>query len=282
MRIPLSVRFFLSAFVVLLICLPGAKISAEAASLPHVKVDLVAEDQWITPGGRTLVAFYFQLERGWHIYWLNPGDSGEPPRVQWRLPAGLSAGEIEWPAPQRLGNATVVDFGYEDTVTLLVAINASRSLRTDQPAHFIADLKVLVCKEVCIPGGVQVSLTLPVKSTPPEVDARSVPLFIAGRGSMPRKPPQNWEFSVRDRKDSFLLTAKVGQPPARALFFPLEESQIDNSAPQKIVLQAVGFELTLRKSDQLLKPIKRLRGVLEISANRAYMIDVAVIGDPGN
>jgi hypothetical protein len=37
-----------------------------------------------------------------------------------------------------------------------------------------------------------------------------------------------------------------------------------------------GFRLTLRKSDQLLKPIKRLKGVLELSTNQTYVIDVAV------
>ncbi len=39
---------------------------------------------------------------------------------------------------------------------------------------------------------------------------------------------------------------------------------------------ATGFQLTLKKSDQLLAPIKRLEGVLEISANQTYVIDVAV------
>jgi hypothetical protein len=39
---------------------------------------------------------------------------------------------------------------------------------------------------------------------------------------------------------------------------------------------AGGFQLSLRKSDQLLKRIKRLKGVLELSANQTYVIDVAV------
>jgi len=81
---------------------------------------------------------------------------------------------------------------------------------------------------------------------------------------------------VSDQKDSFLLTAKVGRQTTRAIFFPLEESQIDNSAAQKIVPIATGFQLTLRKSDQLLKPITRLKGVLELSANQMYVIDEVV------
>jgi thiol:disulfide interchange protein DsbD len=140
------------------------------------------------------------------------------------------------------------------------------------------ELKVLVCREICIPGKTQISLALPIKSMPPELDTRTSELFAVARRSLPRRPPDGWEFHVSDQKDSFVLTAKIGREATRATFFPLEESQIDNAAPQKIVPVATGFQLTLRKSDQLLKPIGRLKGVLELSANQTYVIDV-VVGD---
>jgi thiol:disulfide interchange protein DsbD len=251
---------------------------ASAASIPHGTVDLVAESQWITPGSQTYFGLNFQIEKGWHIYWVNPGDSGQPPRVEWRLPAGLIAGELEWPAPRRLGTSTIVDFGYDDVVTLLVPMRASSTLPTNQAVQLGADMRVLVCREICIPGKTRISLALPIKSMPPELDTRTSELFTAARRSLPRRPPGGWEFHVSDQKDSFLLTAKIGRQTTRATFFPLEESQIDNSAPQKIVPAATGFQLTLRKSDQLLKPIRRLKGVLELSANQTYVIDV-VVGD---
>ncbi len=81
---------------------------------------------------------------------------------------------------------------------------------------------------------------------------------------------------MNNKTDSFILVANLGRKITRATFFPLAESQIDNSAPQVIVPAATGFALTLRKSDQLLKPIKRLEGVLELSADQTYLIDVAV------
>jgi thiol:disulfide interchange protein DsbD len=169
-----------------------------------------------------------------------------------------------------------VDFGYDDAVTLLVPIRVSSKLPTNQVVKLGADLKVLVCREICIPGKAQLSLSLPIKSTPPEVDARSSDIFTAARKSLPRKAPRDWEFIVSDQKDTFVLTAKVGRQTTRAIFFPLEESQIDNSATQKVVPVAAGFQLTLHKSEQLLKPIKRLKGVLELSANQATIIDVPI------
>jgi DsbC/DsbD-like thiol-disulfide interchange protein len=274
MKNPLEAPRFFSLFVLALLLAPA--IGASAASIPHGTVDIVAENQWITPGRQAYFGLNFRLDKGWHIYWLNPGDSGQPPRVEWHLPTGLSAGEIEWPAPQRLGNSTIVDFGYDDAVMLLVSMRASSTVATTEAVQLAGELKVLVCREICIPGKAQVSMALAIKSTPPEVDARSSGLFAAARKSLPQEAPRDWEFKVSDQKDSFVLTAKLDRQTARAIFFPLEESQVDNSAPQKIMPENGGFQLTLRKSDQLLKPITRLKGVLEFSANQAYVIDVAI------
>jgi DsbC/DsbD-like thiol-disulfide interchange protein len=275
---PIKLLRFFSRFLLVLILLPGAR--ASATSIPHGTVDFVAETQWITPGRQSYFGLNFQLEKGWHIYWINPGDSGQPPQVEWHLPAGLSAGEIEWPAPRRLGTSTIVDFGYDDAVMLLVPMRASSTMPANQAVQLGAELKVLVCREICIPGKAQILLSLPIKSMPPEADARNSELFTAARKSLPRKAPRDWEFNVSDQTDSFVLSAKLGQQTTRVTFFPFAESQVDNSAPQKAVPLATGFQLTLRKSDQLLKPIERLKGVLELSANQAYVIDVAVSSDP--
>jgi thiol:disulfide interchange protein DsbD len=274
MKNPVAGLLFFSIFMLVLILLPAPR--AVAATIPHGTVDLVAENQWIAPGRPAYFGLNFHLEKGWHIYWVNPGDSGQPPHVEWHLPAGLSAAEIDWPTPRRLGTSTIVDFGYEDAVMLLVPVRASSTLPANQTAQLGAELSVLVCREICTPGKAQVSLTLPIKSIPPEVDARVSELFTAARKSLPRRAPRDWEFNVSDQNDSFVLTAKLGRQTTRAAFFPLEESQVDNSAPQKVVPSATGFQLTLRKSDQLLKPIKRLKGVLELSSDRTYVIDVAV------
>ena len=81
---------------------------------------------------------------------------------------------------------------------------------------------------------------------------------------------------MNDAKDSFVLAANPGPRIRKAIFFPLAEAQIDNSAPQTLQPRATGFRLTLRKSDRLLKPIERLKGVLVLSGNHGYLIDVPV------
>jgi DsbC/DsbD-like thiol-disulfide interchange protein len=281
MRASASSRCFSTALTfafALLFCASGAQ--AADTPIPHGTVELVAENRWVTPGHGFSLGLHFQLEKGWHIYWVNPGDSGEPPRVTWQLPPGLSPGVIEWPVPRRLGTSGIVDFGYEDAVTLIVPVHTETSLAQQPSALLGAEIKVLVCREMCIPGKTQLSLTLPVNSLPPAPDMRTRELFAAARKDLPRPAPQNWKFTVDDTKDSFVLAANVAPQITQAIFFPLAESQIDNSAPQTLQPLAGGFRLTLRKSDRLLKPIERLKGVLVLSGNHAYLpaylIDVPV------
>jgi DsbC/DsbD-like thiol-disulfide interchange protein len=254
----------------------AAGAQGAATPIPHGTLELIAENRWVTPWHGFSLGLHFRLERGWHIYWVNPGDSGEPPRVTWQLPPGFSPGVIEWPAPRRLGTSSIVDFGYEDAVTLIVPVHAETSLAVQPLARLAAEIRVLVCREMCIPGRTQLSLTLPIKSQPPAPDVRTRELFAAARKDLPRTVPQNWKFSVNDAKDSFVLAANLGAQITQVIFFPLAEVQIDNSAPQILQPLPSGFRLTLRKSDRLLKPIDRLKGVLVLSGNHAYLIDVPV------
>jgi thiol:disulfide interchange protein DsbD len=249
---------------------------ASADVIPHGSVELISENQSISPGQQEYFGFSFELEKGWHIYWLNPGDSGQPPQFEWHLPRGFAHGEIEWPAPQRIGSSSIVDFGYEGSVVLLVPVRVSADIPSDGSEQIGVNLKVLVCREICIPGRARVSLNLPIKSNGPEVDTRNAKLFAAARQSMPKRPPSSWSFTAIDQTNSFVLVASLGSRSAGATFFPLEESQVDNSARQDFVPTAGGFRLTVPKSDQLLNPIKRLRGVLEFPNKAAYLLDVAV------
>ena len=58
----------------------------------------------------------------WHTYWKNSGDSGLPTQLTWTLPVGVLAGEIAWPAPQKLKIGSLTNFGYEGTVLLAVPL----------------------------------------------------------------------------------------------------------------------------------------------------------------
>src|SRR5580704_13155747 len=101
------------------------------ANTPHLTVTLLAEPKTLRPGEELWLGLRFQPEPGWHIYWQNAGDSGEPPRVEWRLPAGITAGSIEWPTPERLGKSPIVDYGYSGDTMLLTRLSVGREFQVD-------------------------------------------------------------------------------------------------------------------------------------------------------
>src|SRR5437868_12423648 len=117
-----SSRFFSLPLVFLLAIGFASVTRAQSFTASHAKVGLIAENNSLQPGQTAWVGVLFDLEKGWHIYWVNPGDSGEPPKIQWQLPPGFQAKEIRWPTPVHLGAGKVIDYGYEGRVLLPVPI----------------------------------------------------------------------------------------------------------------------------------------------------------------
>src|SRR5689334_9116933 len=67
------------------------------AESKHSTASLVLEDTAVPPSGQTRIGIRFKMDPEWHIYWQNPGDSGEPPKITWKLPPGVQMGALEWP-----------------------------------------------------------------------------------------------------------------------------------------------------------------------------------------
>lgn len=249
---------------------PNAIAQSRAAG-PHTTVTLLANRDGFA-GERLWIGLQFQMERGWHIYWVNPGDSGEPPKVQWQLPAGFHVGPIEWPAPEKLTAPSIVDYGYENEVVLVAPLTVPASAKNAERVTLAANVNWLVCKDICIPAKAHVALTLPAHGAQQDKASSSDTLFAETEKSLPHTAPANWKITAISEKDGFVLTVETGNRESAATFFPLEAEQIKNDAVQAATPFSRGVRLRLQKSDGLLKPIAQLRGVLELGPGRAYKI----------
>jgi DsbC/DsbD-like thiol-disulfide interchange protein len=242
----------------------------------HGSVQLIAEDESIKPGHESWVGVYFKLEPHWHIYWINPGDSGEPPRVEWNLPPGFQAGPLQWPYPARLVHPPLTDFGYEGEVLLAAPIHAPAQSRPDL-VTIAADVNWLVCRDVCIPATQHLAISFPMKTGTPQPDPRWHKLFTEMRARCPRPAPAGWKATARSSGDRFVLSINTGKPEARAIFFPLDPLQIEDAAPQEVSSFRTGVRMTLQKSEQLLKAIPALKGVVVLAPGRASVINAPVV-----
>jgi DsbC/DsbD-like thiol-disulfide interchange protein len=256
------VRFQRTLLAVYLISiLAGSCLGQSQVQSKHARVELLSQPS----RDGALMGIHFILEKGWHIYWINPGDSGQPPTLHWTLPTGATAAEIQWPQPERLQTSpSIADYGYKDDVLLLVPV---RFLAKNLKVDIALDAKWLICREVCLPD--HAHLTLSPAAASAGNQTRVAQLFTRTRALLPRTWPATWKVNAKSRKDDFVLTIISGRPLTRAEFFPLETGQIDNAARQRLTTTATGAKLMVQKSDLLLKPVPELRGVLVIN-HRAY------------
>ena len=246
---------------------------AESPADEHVKVELVSEEDALVPHRQLLVGIRFDLQEGWHMYWINPGDSGEPPRIEWTLPTGFGADSIQWPYPTRLSTPPFLDYGYEHQVLLPVVIRTPPGLTDGATEKIIANIHYLICREVCIPEKKQLVLELPVKGH--GTASSNAALFEATRRQLPKPIPAAWKISAFSAGDELRLGLKTGKVIASAQFFPLEPEQIENAAPQNVSATRGGLELRLKKSNHLLRPLSHIKGVIVV-AGTAYALDVPV------
>lgn len=252
-------------------------VGAQAAPASHARVDLVARDSTLEANRVAWIGVLFDLEKGWHIYWVNPGDAGEPPRIQWDLPTGFQAGGIRWPIPLRLATGALVDYGYEGRVLLTVPLQVPASYQPGARVTLGADVRYVICREVCIPAKSRVTLSLPSGTATPADAAGRLELFRRAQDGSPKTMPATWKVQATESNGRFMLTVQTGTPETKAVFFPLERDQIDNAAPQIVVPTARdGLRITLKKSDLLEKSISVLNGVVVFGPDRAFEVSAPV------
>ncbi len=164
------------------------------------------------------VTVVLDLEPGWHTYWQYPGDSGLPPKVTWHLPEGWTAGPIEFSVPHQFPEpGDMIVYGYEKQQLLRATITPPKDLPKDKIFDLKASLSWLACKELCVPGSIDV---LTVVYGPNAVRVYS--------GLPPRKPPQGiWPLAGKppfpvsvSGKNGTKLVSFTGDPGIAYEFYP--------------------------------------------------------------
>jgi len=137
-----------------------------------VRAELLAyAPQGVESGEPLWLGLQITHQPGWHTYWKNPGDSGLPTELTWQLPAGLDAGEIAWPVPEKIRIDRLANYGYAGTVLLPVPLQVSPAFKAPLLGGAGGAITVrlhaswLVCKLECIPEEGDFTLQLPVRGS---------------------------------------------------------------------------------------------------------------------
>lgn len=277
----------LAFLAALLVAIPAL---AAPVRTPHVEAELVAERTAVAPGEPLTVALRLKMIPEWHTYWRNPGDSGAPTTLAWRLPPGFEAGEIHWPYPRRLPAGPLMNYGYEGEVLLLARVTPPRDLVPGTPVTLAAKATWLVCsREHCIPEDGELALTLPVAPDAGEDPRWAKPIAVA-RAALPAPPGALAGWTLAARGEAGSVTLALAPPADVALrnvyFFPFEQGKIEPAAPQPLTrAEDSGYRLKLASAMQPVGEFTRLAGVLvspqgfgPATGARAVTIDVPIAG----
>ena len=228
----------------------------------HVEATLVAEPFKVVPGKSFTVALRLKMDKGWHTYWVNPGDAGYAPKITWTLPTGFTAGPIQWPTPQLISQPPLMSYGYEGEVWLLVDIMPL--IADGWPVELKAHVNWLECSDVCIPGKADLTLTIPrpeLVSTPAiSLVGKSLtsshpqdgdPRFTWARMALPKVylgGDATISAEAGGDYDALEVPGDLGFPPgSHPRFIPLPTGLIENAAPQLSVRTGAGASWRVKR-----------------------------------
>ncbi|MDO8901225.1 MAG: protein-disulfide reductase DsbD family protein [Phenylobacterium sp.] len=262
----------LAGLILALLVLIAPAARAAPVDTGHLKAELIAQTQAIAPGQTIQVALRQQIDKGWHTYWRNPGDSGEATKIAWTLPPGWSAGDFVWQPPEPQPAGPLVSYGYSGEVILPMTLTAPADAPVGQPVTLRAAAAFLVCEEICIPEDALLELTLPVQAQAAQPSGRWAGPIARALEAAPRRADLAAVFENSDQGLRLAITGAVlaGANLAGSYFFPFDGAVIDHAAPQSIDRGPQGLTLGLTASYafQMPEPPQIMAGVLK--AGDAY------------
>lgn len=239
----------------------------------HLTAELVAATQGAPAGGEVQLALRQVIDKGWHTYWRNSGDSGAPTELAWTLPAGWAAGEITWAPPSRKPIGPLMNYGYSGEVLLPVTVRVPASARPGQTATLRVKAAFLVCSDICVPEDADLSLDVKVVSGDPAPDAEWGPRIRAALDAAPRPGQVKAVLASGPAGLRIAATgASISGGAARDVyFFPYAPGVIDHAAPQALDRGPGGLTLSLKPAPGAAAPAT-LAGVLSVDG-RVYEIE---------
>lgn len=244
--------------------------AASAADDTLVTARLIADAASVSPGSQITIGVELAPQPGWKLYWINPGDSGLPPSVEWTLPEGVTAGPIQWPAPRLFRAEGQAIYGYSERVILPVQLTiASDAPAPGHPLLIRARVDWLACREACVPGGSDLALKLAWgdRVVP---DAEGARRIQDARRHLPQTaPPGAATAHAEEGGVRINFRTPEGADPAQAdtvHFFPESGEWMDASAPQTWVFRDGAWSGRARRAENARVP-DRIHGILRIGGN---------------
>jgi DsbC/DsbD-like thiol-disulfide interchange protein len=242
-------------FLMMMMSILGGWLAAEESG--HARVELwLGKAQAQADGSRMIPAVLsMHYEKGWHGYWVNPGEGGVKTTLRWQLPTGVEVSELMFPVPHRAMTGGLSCYGYEGVVLMALEIRAQASV--DLQTEISGELRWLACDEKsCVPGKVR----LVAKLAESVDDVSKEQKILATHRSMPQPAPE-LRLMVREEKNEVILNLEGADDWALegSEFFPLTEQALDPKQALQWSKTATGYEAKAIKNEYAEGPLTELK-----------------------
>lgn len=215
---------------------------SERVDTGHVYAQLVSSHYSAAPGESFHLALRTELDEGWHTYWRNSGDSGEPVQITWAVPDTLSHGDIIWPLPETIATGPIINYGFEGVPYFPVEFTISDEAIIGETLLIEADIYYLVCETLCVPESTVLSLQVFVGE--PELNDRWNDAISIANSRSPTLGDIKGGVAT-DGADVVFTFNNLPQSAdvSKAHFFPFELGVVDHSSPQKLTAGESGLQI---------------------------------------
>ena len=254
---------FLKISFLLFFCIA---INAVTVDTGHANVSLVKFESVQGNQTKNLIGIRMDMQKNWHTYWKNPGDSGGPIKVNWSHNDNISISELYWPTPSLIPYEPLMTYGYKNFVIFPFEI-----INSNNKNSFIeASIDFLICDDVCVPEKAFIKTSLQDIKT----DSSLHDWFL-------KVPAQTLPVKASLEKDFINIRFSSPFNVTSAIFFVDNQDIVEHASDQILSKEENNYLLKVKKIVDA-EPFANLSGVISINNNESFIIDAEIDGAQQN
>lgn len=131
--------------------------------------------------GQYFAALQIDMKPGWHTYWRYPGASGIAPEFDFSTSRNVSVGAVGYPAPYFFDDGIGGFYGYDGMAGFVFPLTVKDTALNNVELRLNG--LIGVCREVCVP--VEVKLSLPLQTGVSSPHGAFIQNLLAARAQAP-------------------------------------------------------------------------------------------------
>jgi len=223
----------------------------------NVEARLISSHGTIKAGEPFTIGLQFNIDPTWHTYWINPGETGIPTSLKLALPAGFTAGELQFPVPKKFITDYGFDvreagYGYETSVVHTMTITPPSDLKPGESITLTGQSAFLMCDpHTCIPGKADLSITLQTGTASVTAPEKGVIDFFTNK--LPKTVEAPLAASLEGENVVLKTTMPAGTLPvgAKLHFYPLQNLVLDAFADATVTVAGDAITISGTKHESL-------------------------------